>query len=99
MYLRGGTSWGRGLINDGWFIYDRERREFWFFTPDFSIYDKKIENEIGSFVLEVSLTGFENIGDVHVINQVKKKYSNEHEIIKRINDQIILGKKPNTTAS
>ena len=50
-------------------------------------------------MLEVSLTGFENIGDVHVINQVKKKYPNEHEIIKRINDQIIPGKKPNITVS
>ena len=28
MFLRGGTAWVRGLINDGWFVYDKERRDF-----------------------------------------------------------------------
>ncbi len=99
MFLRGGTAWVRGLINDGWFIYDREEREFWFFTPGFNVYDRKIENELGSFMIEVSLTGFENIGDVHVIYKVKETYPDEPEILKWIKEQFILGKKPNTSAS
>lgn len=94
MLLRGGTAWVRGLINDGWFIYDKERREFWFFTPGFNVYDRKIEGKIGSFMIEVSLTGFENIGDVHVIHKVKEKYPDEPEILKWIIEQIIHGKKP-----
>ena len=92
IYLRGGTVWVRGLINDGWFIYDRERREFCFFTPDLNIYDKKIENEIGSFMLEVSLTGFTYIDDNTVMLQVKSKYPDEPEIIRWI-------KRANHTAS
>lgn len=100
MLLRGGTAWVRGLINDGWFIYDKERRDFCFFTPGFNVYDRKIENEIGSFMIEVSLTGFENIGgDVHVIRKVKEKYPDEPEILKWIIEQIIKGKKPNASAS
>ena len=96
MLLRGGTAWVRGLINDGWFIYDKERRDFWFFTPGFNVYDRKIENEIGSFMLEVSLTGFEYIDDTTVLLQAEKKYPNEPEIMKWIKEQIILGKKPFT---
>lgn len=99
MFLRGGTAWVRGLINDGWFIYDKEEREFWFFTPGFNVYDRKIEGEIGSFMLEVSLTGFKYIDDTSVMIQAKNKYSDEPEIMKWIKEQIILGKKPNTNAS
>ncbi len=100
MLLRGGTAWVRGLINDGWFIYDKERRDFWFFTPGFNVYDRKIEEEVGCFMIEVSLTGFENIGsDVHVIHKIKEKYPDEPEILKWIKEQIILGKKPNTRTS
>lgn len=44
-------------------------------------------------MLEVSLTGFENISDVHVICKIKGKYPNEPEILKLIIEQIILGKK------
>jgi len=51
-------------------------------------------------MIEVSLTGFENIGgDVHVIRKVKEKYPDEPEILKWIIEQIILGKKPNIGAS
>ena len=99
MFLRGGTAWVRGLINDGWFIYDKEEREFWFFTPGFNVYDRKIEGEIGSFTIEVSLTGFTYRDGIDVIIQAEKKYPDEPEIMKWIKEQVILGKKPNTDAS
>ena len=99
MFLRGGTAWVRGLINNGWFIYDKEEREFWFFTPGFNVYDRKIEGEIGSFTIEVSLTGFIYVDDTTVMIQAENKYPDEPEIMKWIKEQIIRGKKPNASAS
>ena len=95
MYLRAGTDWVRGLIKDGWFIYDKEEREFWFFILGFNVYNRKIDNEIGSFMIEVSLTGFYNVDYISVISQTEAKYPNEPEIMKWIKEQVILGKKPN----
>ena len=92
IFLRGGTAWVRGLVNDGWFIYDKGKKEFWFFSPRFSVCDKKIENDTGSFMLEVSLDCFECIDAVNVISQAKEKYSNEPEVLKWIIEQVILGK-------
>ena len=89
MYIRGG-SWTRSLINDGWFIYDKEDDEFGFFTPGFNVYDRKIEDEVGSFTIEVSLTNFVYMDRISVMIQAEKNYPSESEVLKRLEKEVLL---------
>ena len=87
-YIRGG-AWTRPLVNDGWFIYDSTGERFWFFTPGFNVSDRKIENEVGSFYLDVSLTRFDFIDKYRILAQLEEKYPSELDILKRFREEVL----------
>ena len=78
----------RATLNGGWFIYDCSDKHFGCFTSGFYVFDRKIEDETGSFRIEVSLTNFESMDKYDAMIHVEKEYT--PEILQRFKDEFNL---------
>ena len=72
-------------------MYDKDEKEFWFFNIGFNAWNRRIENEIGKFDIEVSLTNFEWLNRAGALSEARKNYP--EEIIKRFYQEVTLTSK------